>query len=166
MRVGEQEILRTGVSVSFRLRDLPSVGRIGRLALRSSVHNLSQSGDDQQSKRDNKQDPEKRVCLPPNRSREPETACDRNRTDVNPSSKFPIRKFKHDADHRKNYLKNKFEAQLEVQRRESYASQPGKHCPSDEGVRSYNPSTTKDSPQYARRASDVEQRQRPVAFHM
>jgi hypothetical protein len=74
--------------------------------------------------------------MPPNRSGKPETACDRKTTDIYRSSKFPIYELKHDTDNRKNYLKNKLEAQLEIQRRESYASQPGKHCPSDEGIRS------------------------------
>jgi hypothetical protein len=74
--------------------------------------------------------------MPPNRSRKPETACDGKTTHVHPSSKFPIYKLKHDTENRKNYLKNEFEAQLETQRRESYASQPGKHCASDEAIRS------------------------------
>jgi len=74
--------------------------------------------------------------MPPNRCRKPETACDRKTTDVHPSSRFPIYKLKHDADNRKNYFKNKLEAQLEIERRKSYASQPGKHCPCDEGIRS------------------------------
>jgi hypothetical protein len=74
--------------------------------------------------------------MPPNRSRKPETACDRETTDIHPSRKFPIYKLKHDTDNRENNLKNKLEAQLEIQRRESYALQPRKHCPSDESIRS------------------------------
>jgi hypothetical protein len=74
--------------------------------------------------------------MPPNRSCKPVTACDRKTTDVHPSSKFPMYELNDDTDNRKNYLKDKLEAQLEIQRRESYASQPGKHCASDEGIRS------------------------------
>jgi len=73
--------------------------------------------------------------MPPNCSGKPETPCDGETTDVRPSSKFPICELEHDAEYRKNYLKDEFEAHLKIQRRESYASQPGKHCPSDEGIR-------------------------------
>src|SRR5277367_1802616 len=104
--------------------------------------------------------------MPPNRSRQPETPRNRKTTDVHPFSRFPIQKLKHDTDNRKNYLKNKLEAQLEIQRRESYAAQPGKHSPSDETICCQNPSTTKDALQSAGRTPNVDQRQRLIAFHM
>jgi len=87
--------------------------------------------------------------MPPDRCRQPETSRGSEAANVSPFRGFPIQKFEGDTNNREKYLENKLEAQLEVQCRETYASQSGEHCPSDDGIRSQNPNDTNDSPQHA-----------------
>jgi hypothetical protein len=51
----------------------------------------------------------------PDRRHQPETSCGGEAANVNPLCEFPVSKFKDDASNGKNYLKNKLEAQLEIQ---------------------------------------------------
>lgn len=74
-----------------------------------------------------------------------QSSCDSETTNIQPSCEIPVHSLKHDSHCGKNYLENKLEAQLEIQRRESDTSEPSEHCPSDTAIRSYDPAETRDS---------------------